>query len=57
MQGLPWFLTLTGSTIVSHATISARQTGGYYYRGAVVSDTLLGDAGVITRLLALGAIQ
>lgn len=57
VQGLPNTITLTGSTVVSLASgISGRQVGGYYYKGDVVADTLLGNAGVITRLQNLGAI-
>lgn len=56
VQGLP--AIGTGETIVAHsnpATIT--QVGsGYFYQGAVVDTTLIGAAGIITTLKALGAI-
>lgn len=57
VQGLPSTLTLVGSTVVPLASsITNRVAGGYYYQGSVVADTLLGNAGVITRLLSFFAI-
>lgn len=57
VQGLPTIITLDNSTIVSHASaINRIQVGtGYFTRGQVVDETLIGAAGIITTLRALGA--
>jgi hypothetical protein len=61
VQGLPSTLTLNGTPgglpVPSLATsITGRQVGQYFYKGAVVADTDLGDASAITRLVGLNAI-
>jgi hypothetical protein len=59
VQGLPDVITLTGSTVVPLASaVNVIQVGtGYFFRGAVVDTTLIGNAGVIAALTAEGAIQ
>lgn len=58
IQGIPNFLTLNGSTVVPLASsITNRQVGVYHYKDAVVSDTLIGDASVVTAFLARNSIR
>lgn len=57
VQGAPSFLTLTGSSVVSHASgISSRQVGIYYYKGQTVDASLLGNQAAIDRGIASGAL-
>lgn len=59
VQGLPNVITLTGSTVVPLASsVNVIQVGtGYFYQGAVTAEANIGNAGVITVLKALNAIQ
>ena len=56
VQGLP--AIGTGETVVSHnnPAVITQVGSGYFLQGAVVDTTLIGAAGIITALTALGAV-
>lgn len=58
VQGLPQTgTTAPGVGALAAVTVVNTQVGaGYFYKGQVVADTLLGAAPVITRLQGFGAI-